>query len=429
VTAARWRIVLWSAMVLVVLWLAWQARWALLPFSVGALFAYVLTPAVDRVAALLPAHSHQQNVIRRGVAVLFVYVVIGAALTGAGLVIVPVAVDEVAQFIDDLPELIDDTQTQINSWLEVYRERVPEDARMRIDDFVADLGDNIGERLSTGTERTFDSLTTAIAVIVGFLVVPVWMFYALRDRHAFERNFSAALPEPVRPDVLNSVRIADQLIGRYLRGQLFLGLLVGIATFIGLTLLQVDLAIALAIFAGISELIPIIGPWIGALPAVVIVAATDPDKILWIVLLYLLVQQVENNFLVPRVQGHAVDIHPAVIIMLLAVAGTVFGFFGLIVVVPLTALLRELFWYADHRFRGFTPREALASTHVARRLSLDVSEEGATPARVQPVADGAAEVSAAPAGDGSGAPLAEEPAAPAAGVAAEPAAREGGGDG
>ena len=374
-TVTRWRVTLWAAMLLGVVWIAWQARWALFPFTVGALFAYVLTPVVDRVAGLLPARSHRQNVVRRGVAVLVVYLAIGAALTGAGLVIVPIAVDESARFIDELPELIDDTQTQVNAWLEEYRDRVPEDARTRIDDFVADLGDRIGERLSTGTESTFGSLSTAIAVIVGFLVVPVWIFYALRDRHSFERNFSAALPDGVRPDVLSAVRIADQLIGRYLRGQLLLGLLVGIAVFIGLTLLRVDLAIALAIFAGISELIPIIGPWIGVLPAVVIVAATEPDKIIWVLLLYLGVQQVENNFLVPRVQGHAVNLHPAVIIVLLAVAGTVFGFLGLLLVVPVTALLRELFWYADHRLSGESPSEAMASSHVARRPDLNEADE------------------------------------------------------
>ena len=370
-TAQRWRVVLWSLVVLVAVWVAWEAKWALMPFTVGALMAYALTPAVDRVAALLPAHNHQQNVIRRGIAVLLVYLAISGSLTGVGLVVVPIAIDEIAQFVDELPDTIDQTQEQVNVWLEEYRDRVPEDARMRIDGFFADLGDQVGDRFSTQTENTIDSLTTTIAIIAGFLVVPIWLFYALRDRHAFERNFTQAVPSEVRPDVLNIMRIADTLLGRFLRGQLLLGLLVGVATFIGLTLLEVRLSIALALFAGISELIPIIGPWIGALPAVLIVAATEPDKILWVLLLYFMVQQLENNLLVPRVQGHAVDLHPAMIILLLAVAGTVFGFLGLLVVVPLTALLRELFWYADHRLRGRSPAEALAQTHMAQRAALE----------------------------------------------------------
>ena len=102
--------------------------------------------------------------------------------------------------------------------------------------------------------------------------------------------------------------------------------------------------------------------------------------IIWVLLLYVLVQQVENHLLVPRVQGHAVELHPAVIIMLLAIAGTVFGFIALVVIIPLVALLRELFWYADHRLRGLHPRDAMAHTHVARQLGLEpYHEEDDTP--------------------------------------------------
>ena len=379
-TAARWRIVLWAAMLLLVAWVAWQARWALLPFSIGALLAYVLTPVVDRIAALVPGRARQESVVLRGIAVVLVYLAIAGVLAGVGVAVVPVAAHEISEFVEDLPTLIDDSQVQVNEWLEVYRERVPADIRERIDGYAADFGDDLGGRIASAGAPVFESLTGWIAVIAGFVVVPIWMFYALRDRHNFERNFAAAVPEPVQPDVLNSIRIADQLIGRYLRGQLLLGLVVGVMTFIGLMLLDVELAIALAVFAGVAELIPIIGPFIGALPAVVIVAATDPDKIIWVLLLYVLVQQVENHLLVPRVQGHAVELHPAVIIMLLAIAGTVFGFIALGVIIPLVALLRELFWYADHRFSGLGPGDAMARTHVARQLGLDPEpDEGDDP--------------------------------------------------
>ena len=379
-TSARWRIALWAAMLLLVAWVAWQARWALLPFSIGALLAYVLTPVVDHLAALVPGQARQESVLFRGLAVVLVYLAIAGVLGGAGIIVLPVAVDEISHFVENLPILIDDTQVQVNEWLEVYRERVPEDIRMRIDVYAADFGDDLGGRIASAGPPVFESLTGWIAVIAGFVVVPIWMFYALRDRHNFERNFAAAVPEPVRIDVLNGIRIADQLIGRYLRGQLLLGLVVGVMTFIGLLILDVELAIALAVFAGVAELIPIVGPFIGALPAVVIVAATDPDKIIWVLLLYVLVQQVENHLLVPRVQGHAVELHPAVIIMLLAIAGTVFGFIALVVIIPLVALLRELFWYADHRLSGVEPRDAMAHTHVARQLGLEpYHEEDDTP--------------------------------------------------
>lgn len=378
-TSARLRVALWLLMLAVVLWITWNARWALVPFAVGGLLAYVLTPAVDRIASFasfLPGGTPDKNITSRGLAVLLVYLVILAFLVGIGLLVVPVALEQATEFIDSFPELRQRAQDQVNSWLNQYRERVPESVRQRIDTAIAENADRIGVEIASHTTDSFSVLTRTLGVIFGFLIVPFWLFYALRDRHRFEDNFEAAVPAAVRTDILNGIRIAEALLGRYLRGQLLLGGVVAVMTFIGLTLIDVDLAIALAIFAGITELIPIIGPWIGALPALLMAAASgDPEKILWVALLFVLVQQLENNLLVPRIQSQAVDLHPAVIILLLVAAGAVFGFVGLLVIVPLTALLREFFWYADSRLRGLHPDEALSESHVARHFDLGPPDE------------------------------------------------------
>src|SRR5690606_3917292 len=110
--------------------------------------------------------------------------------------------------------------------------------------------------------------------------------------------------------------------------------------------------IGLGLWAGVTELIPILGPWLGGIAGVIVVLATDPGLIVWVALIYFMVQQLENNLLVPRIQGDAVDIHPAMVIMLLAVFGAIWGFMGMLVAVPLSAIGRELFWYADRRLRG-----------------------------------------------------------------------------
>ena len=373
-TRSRMRVALWLLMLAIVLWIVWNARWALFPFAVGGVLAYVLTPAVDRLASLasfLPGGTPEKNVISRGLAVLLVYLVILGVLTGVGVLVVPVALEQGAEFVDSFPELRMRAQDQVNSWLEQYRERVPENVRGRVDIAIADNADRIGLAIAGHTADSFSVLTRTLAVIFGFLIVPFWLFYALRDRHRFEDNFAAAVPTAARPDILNGIRIADALLGRYLRGQLLLAGVVAVMTFIGLTIIDVDLSIALAIFAGITELIPILGPWIGALPALLLVAASgDPEKILWVALLFVLVQQLENNLLVPRIQSQAVDLHPAIIILLLVAAGAVFGFIGLLLVVPLTALLREIFWYVDRRLRGLEPAEALAQSHIARHFGL-----------------------------------------------------------
>ena len=360
-------------------YVAWQARFALLPFALGGIAVYILTPLVDRLAALVPVRSHRGDVVRRGVAVLVLYVVVGLLLFGLGLALVPVAADQIARFVDELPDLLTAARREMNDLLREYHDRVPIAAQERIGDYLQEWTDSFASGIAATARGSLAWLTGTLGLLIGFLAIPFWMFYVLRDRHFAAENFRRSIPQPAQADVSNVLLMVDQMIGRYIRAQIMLGVVVGIAVGAGLTLMGVELSLALGLFAGVTELIPIIGPWLGAVPAVVIVAATEPDLLPWVVLLYVVVQQLENNLLVPRVHGHALDLHPAMIILLLVVAGSVFGFIGLIVIVPLAAILRELFWYADHRFAGATPEEALGRTGIGRRLRRGGGEEPGDP--------------------------------------------------
>lgn len=367
--------VLRVVVLLVAAYIAWQARFALLPFALGGIAVYILTPLVDRLAGLVPVRSHRGDVIRRGVAVLVLYVVVGLVLFGLGFALVPVAADQIARFVDELPDLLTAARRELNELLREYHDRVPIAAQERIGGYVEEWTASFASGIAATARGSLAWVTGTLGLLIGFLAIPFWMFYVLRDRHVAGENFRRSIPQPAQADVSNVLLMVDQMIGRYIRAQIVLGVVVGIAVGAGLTLMGVELSLALGLFAGVTELIPIIGPWLGAVPAVVIVAATEPDLLPWVVLLYVAVQQLENNLLVPRVHGHALDLHPAMIILLLVVAGSVFGFIGLIVIVPLAAILRELFWYADHRFAGATPEEALGRTGIGRRLRRGVGQE------------------------------------------------------
>lgn len=365
---AQGRLLLWAAMLSMVAYFVWQARAALLPFAVGALLAYVMTPLVDRMASVVPAKTHRADVIRRGIAVLVIYLVIGAALFGLGAVIIPVAADQAIEFVNTLPETFDAASKQGADWLTQYRQRVPLEMQERLDSYADEASATAATAIADFAQNSLGLLTNTIGVAIGFVVTPFFMFYALRDRHRVGHNFALAVPIEARADALHVLAIGDQMLMRFLRGQLLLGLIVGTAVGVGLTLLDVQLSLALGLFAGITELIPILGPWIGAVPGLVIVIATDPDKLPLVALLYFGVQMAENFLLVPRVQGSATEIHPAMVLLLLVVSGATLGFWGLLVIVPLVAILRELFWYADSRLRGLAPTDAFAGTHVAQHL-------------------------------------------------------------
>ncbi len=384
-TLARWRVALWVLMLLVVVLAMWQARGALLPFAVGALLAYIITPVVDLFAAISPPRTRRGMVYRRGFIVLAIYALFIGAMLAAGSVIVPLAAQQTVEFIETLPETIRLANDEASRWLTQYRSNVPEDVRAQLEGYLDEAGTAVAAAVATVARNSLGWLTGTIAVVLGFAVTPFFMFYAIRDRHRVAYNFKRAVPAGLKSDVDNILTIADRVLIRYLRGQIFLGLCVGLAVGVTLTVMGVQMSLALGIFAGITELIPIIGPWIGAVPGIIIVLATNPDQIVWVAGVYLVVQQIENQLLVPRIQGMAVDIHPGMVLLLLVVAGSVFGFWGMLVILPVTAILRELFWYADSRLAGLDADTAFAHTHVGGSI---LAEGGMPPPEPLGAVDG-----------------------------------------
>ncbi|TFG45457.1 MAG: AI-2E family transporter [Dehalococcoidia bacterium] len=145
------------------------------------------------------------------------------------------------------------------------------------------------------------------------------------------------------------MNIISNMLGRYLRAQLLLGSIVGSLSFIGLLLMNIDfgLALLLALTAGIFEMVPTIGPWISGIFAVIIILATYPDLILWVMALFLMIQLLENNLLVPRVQGQLLHIHPAIALLLLVLGAYMAGIWGILLAVPLAATIVQIFRYTN----------------------------------------------------------------------------------
>ncbi len=135
------------------------------------------------------------------------------------------------------------------------------------------------------------------------------------------------------------------MLGRYIRAQLLLGLIVSYVTFVGLLFMQIPFYAVLAVFAGITELIPILGPWISGAAAVIVTLAIAPEKAIWVVVLFVGIQLLENMFLVPRIQGGYLRINPAIAIVLLVIGAYIAGFWGLLLAVPLTATVVEIYKY------------------------------------------------------------------------------------
>jgi predicted PurR-regulated permease PerM len=358
--------------------LLWVARSALSPFIIGGILAYLLLPLVRRIERVWPERGFWGRA-RRPLAILLVYLAtVGVVVITISLVVPPLS-RQIGDIIDRAPELFTGARERSRQWLEQYHALVPDEIEASIDQAVTQFGAAIANGVRTVATGTLGWLLRTVNIILGLLVLPIWLFYVLKDERQGSAFFYSLFPPRVEGDARALVGIVNNVLGRYIRGQLFLGLVIGAASFIFLTIIGLPYALVLAVINGIFELIPIIGPWLGAIPTVIVTLALMPEKIGAVILFYIVLQQVENVLLVPKIQGDAVEVNPALLIIALVIGGEVGGIWGLLVAVPLTAVARDVFLYLYRRFSP--PGEAETETPAPALPAAPVSA-AAPPAAV-----------------------------------------------
>ena len=347
--AKRNRLVLVGLAMFLAVALVVLARGALFPFILSGALTYLLYPVVRGLENAMPWRERWPGPSRlAAIAVIYLAAIVVAA--GALALIVPPAFREATEFVDSVPELFAGARETIEGWNEAYTDRVPEDLREQIESSLASSGDILVGAVRAVLSKTTGAVSNTVSAVIGLAVVPFLVFYLLKDREAAIGGFYRLLPPNAQRHAKNVTTIANDVLGAYVRAQLTLGVVVGAVVFVGLFALGIRFAALLGLIAGVFELIPIIGPLLGAIPGILVALATSPGDLLWVVLLYTGVQLVENAVLVPRIQGRAVDIHPAIIMLLLVISSEVAGLWGVIVAVPLAAVTRDVFLYFLHEW-------------------------------------------------------------------------------
>ncbi len=142
------------------------------------------------------------------------------------------------------------------------------------------------------------------------------------------------------------------VISGYIRGQVFISMIIGIFVFSGMYMLGIDYPLVLGILAACTESIPIIGPIFGSIPAILLAYLISPTLAFKVIIFYIIVQLIENQIVVPNIMGHTIDLHPVVVIISLLIGGQLWGIIGMMLAVPIAALLRVLIrqlWITNER--------------------------------------------------------------------------------
>lgn len=316
----------------------------LLSLGLSVVLAYVLLPAVRLLERGLPGPVTRRG-WSRGIAVSVIFILLVGILAGILALAIPPTVEQVDRFIKEFPELFDAARATVEGWVDQYTEQIPADVRARIEGTIANAGSTLSESAWSVLAQTVRVVSGSFAIVLGLVTAPVLVFYLVKDASAIRSSLYAPFPDALRPILSDVLDIADRTMGAYIRGQLTLGLVVGVVVTIGLVALGVPFSYVLGIVAGLTELVPIIGPWIGGAAGVLVTLALDPGKLPWVIALYLGVQIVENVLLVPRIQGDSLRMHPVAVILVILIASNYFGLWGVIVGPPVAALVKDLAVY------------------------------------------------------------------------------------
>ncbi|MFA6511562.1 MAG: AI-2E family transporter [Patescibacteria group bacterium] len=313
------------AKIVVVLFLIWLI--IQLVQVVGIVFiALVLASAIDPMV-----DSLQKRKIPRVFAILIIYAALISVVSLVVALLVPLLTDQIQQFSSSLPNLYDRIVAGIDT--------NDTGLTQSIQEFLNTVNSSLGKI----TNGVFSGLAAAFGGLFSFVGILVLTFYFALEERGLRRFIRAVSPAQYH-DMLGQLlsRIQSRL-GNWLRGQLLLGVIIGALSFIGLSILGVKYALLLALIAGLTEFIPYAGPIIGAVPAVLLAFADSPLKALFVIILYIVIQQLENTIIQPKIMARVTGLNAVIIIIVMLAGAKLGGLAGIILAIPMVIIADTIF--------------------------------------------------------------------------------------
>ena len=330
--------------VVIIATVLYLGRGALFPFIISVVLAQLLYPVVVFVEKRLPGHNRAPRA-NRIVSILTIYLAFATVLAGILYITIPPLFAESQELVQAFPDLYQRARSTVEGWSSDYTERIPVELRTEIEETIAAGGNVLADAAQGVVRRTVSGVSNAVTLVIGLAIVPFFLFYVLKDREEVVGGVYPLFSERGQAHARNVIFIVNRVIGSYVRAQLLSATILGVLVFTGLSILGIKFAAILGLVAGLFGLIPIIGPLLGAVPGVLVTLASSPEQIVWVALVYIIVQLIENNVISPRIQGSAVRLNPAIIMVTLVLSSEIAGLWGVIVGVPLIAAARDVFVY------------------------------------------------------------------------------------
>ncbi|HZS32076.1 MAG TPA: AI-2E family transporter [Methylomirabilota bacterium] len=308
------------------LWLLWTVRPVVMLLYTSALLAIGIAPAVH----LVERRGRFGRPLPRSVALLVVYAVGLAAVAGVGIAVLPAFVRQARGFAQRLPDMID----QVQAWL--------------VQRGVLEQPLTVGEALrrvpggADAVQVVLGAVWGVVGGVVGLITVLILTFYIVLDAERLRASLVRLLPASHRAHGARAATEIARKVSAWLGGQLLLSAVIGTSTAIALALMGVPYFFVLALISAVGELIPVVGPILGAIPALAVAFSISTHLAIFVGIFFVVQQQTENHVLVPRLMAHQVGVSPIAVIVALLVGSTLLGLPGAILAVPTAAIVQVL---------------------------------------------------------------------------------------
>ena len=224
---------------------------------------------------------------------------------------------------------------------------IPPELRHIINNVVSYIGSYTLQIAQFSISAIFSVASTLIEMVV----VPFITFYMIKKGTAFKEAFVKLFPVQYQRHLTNLLEEIYRMLSAYVRGQLTLSILMAMVTFLGMVALDIPYPLVIGLLAGVMELVPVLGPIIGAIPPALLGLLQSSHVMVQVIVFYIIVQQLDSHLIMPKVMGHVINVHPVAIIAGVLIGGHLFGILGMMIAVPVLAVLQVVIrhmWFYDY---------------------------------------------------------------------------------
>lgn len=320
--------------------LFYNLRSVTIPIFIAAFMAYLLDPLIDRM---------ESKKIDRGRAVLLLIFAVSAIFIAALMVVIPAIESEVRRITGNLPEYMARFKGETLPWLESLIEKLLPGADISMESLIKEgealiksLPMDIWKTAFNALSKTFSGTLSLIISVVGTLIIPLYLFYLLRDFDKLKSGVFDLIPLRNRAYWTDKLGEINETISSFIRGQLLICLILAVLYSVGLLIIGNDLAIVTGLLSGALFIIPYVGTVAGIIMAgsLAFLKFHDVSHVIYVFLLYGGVQALEGILITPKIIGDKMGLHPLVIIIAIITGGELLGFMGMLIAVPAAATIK-----------------------------------------------------------------------------------------